>query len=99
MASQQQGNRDGNNQRKILEDLQMKKQMMMKQGVSQALSSTSSTQQTMGWSSGTDGHIAGLGQRSGMNQVTQNSFGYFVQQDSAFGNFILPVLPRLEPPK
>jgi len=34
-----------------------------------------------------------------MNQVTQNSFGYFVQQDSAFGNFILPVLPRLEPPK
>ncbi len=27
-----------------------------------------------------------------------NSVGYFITQDSSFGNLILPVLPRLPPP-
>ncbi|XP_037787397.1 SOSS complex subunit C homolog [Penaeus monodon] len=109
-----------NAQRKILEDLQLKKQMILKQGVSQALSAPATSQQptvsnyehliqskekhldfdeqkSPGWSSGTDGHIAGNSQRSSLLQATSSSFGYFIPQDSSFGNFILPVLPRLEP--
>ena len=46
--------------------------------------------------SGTDGHIAGNSQRSYLAQATSQSFGYFIHQDSAFGNLILPVLPRVE---
>jgi hypothetical protein len=33
-----------------------------------------------------------------LQQANVSSFGYFVAQDSHFGNSILPVLPRLEPP-
>lgn len=96
MASQT-NNRDNNPQRKILEDLQLKKQLILKQGASQALSAPATSTQTTGWSSGTDGHIAGNSQRSSLVQATSSSFGYFLPQDSSFGNFILPVLPRLEP--
>ncbi|KAL7631012.1 UNVERIFIED_CONTAM: hypothetical protein RMT77_018700 [Armadillidium vulgare] len=95
MSSQQ--NDKDNPQRKILEGLQLKKQLILKQGVSQALNNPGASQQHMGWQSGTDGHIAGNSQRSNLLQATSQSFGYFIHQDSAFGNFILPVLPRLEP--
>ncbi|XP_069950126.1 SOSS complex subunit C homolog isoform X1 [Cherax quadricarinatus] len=99
MASQpnNRGELNSNTQRKILEDLQLKKQMILKQGVSQALSAPATSQQPTGWSSGTDGHIAGNSQRSNLLQATSSSFGYFIPQDSSFGNFILPVLPRLDP--
>lgn len=103
MASQPpiRGAADSNTQRKILEDLQLKKQMILKQGASQALNTPPPpTQTAAGWASGTDGHIAG--NSSSQRQAQQNtsaSFGYFVSQDSSFGNFILPVLPRLEPTK
>lgn len=106
MASQAPTNRDGstttpstNPQRKILEDLQFKKQMLLKQGVSQALVPSTTAAQTTGWQSGTDGHLAGSGssQRATHLAATANSSGYFVSQDSSFGNIILPVLPRLDP--
>lgn len=32
--------------------------------------------------------------RAAFNQAQSTSFGYFVEQDSAYGNSILPVLPR-----
>lgn len=41
------------------------------------------------------------GMRSAMQVLTQanlSSFGYFVPQDSHFGNSILPVLPRMDAP-
>lgn len=41
------------------------------------------------------------GMRSAMQVLAQanvSSFGYFVPQDSHFGNSILPVLPRIDPP-
>jgi hypothetical protein len=37
--------------------------------------------------------------RHALTQAQTSSFGYFVAQDSSFGNFILPVIPRLEPSK
>lgn len=32
--------------------------------------------------------------RAALSQANSQSFGYFVAQDSMFGNSILPVLPR-----
>jgi len=37
-------------------------------------------------------------QRMAMEQANKSSFGYFVPQDSLFGNLILPVIPRIPPP-
>lgn len=34
--------------------------------------------------------------RAAWTQATSQSFGFFVHQDSVFGNSILPVLPRFE---
>ncbi|XP_018017985.1 SOSS complex subunit C homolog [Hyalella azteca] len=88
-----------NPQRKILEDLQFKKQMFLKQGASQALAPATTVHQSTGWQSGTDGHLAGTAtsQRPTLLSATTHSFGYFIPTDSSFGNFILPVLPRLDP--
>lgn len=34
-------------------------------------------------------------QRSALEQAAKTSFGYFIAQDSSFGNTILPVIPRI----
>ncbi|CAM9884120.1 unnamed protein product [Lampetra planeri] len=36
-------------------------------------------------------------QKAALQHAHAHSFGFFITQDSAFGNLILPVLPRLEP--
>lgn len=36
-------------------------------------------------------------QKASMELAHKSSFGYFIPQDSAFGNSILPVVPRLQP--
>ncbi|CAG04898.1 unnamed protein product, partial [Tetraodon nigroviridis] len=41
-------------------------------------------------------HIAAQ-QRAALQHAHAHSSGFFVTQDSSFGNLILPVLPRLEP--
>lgn len=41
-------------------------------------------------------HI-GMTQRSALQMAHASSFGYFIPQDSAFGNVILPVIPRISP--
>ncbi|XP_072904719.1 SOSS complex subunit C isoform X3 [Hemitrygon akajei] len=41
-------------------------------------------------------HIAAQ-QKAALQHAHAHSSGYFITQDSAFGNLILPVLPRLEP--
>ncbi|KAH3809217.1 SOSS complex subunit C-like [Dreissena polymorpha] len=38
-------------------------------------------------------------QRKALQHANANSFGYFITQDSSFGNLILPVLPRFDGPK
>ncbi|XP_050421901.1 SOSS complex subunit C homolog [Adelges cooleyi] len=77
-------NARGIQNRKILEDLEIKKQLLLKTGAvptpPTVLHST-----TPGTS---DSHF----QRT---QVLQST-GFFITTDSAFGNSILPVLPRID---
>ncbi|XP_063398749.1 SOSS complex subunit C homolog [Mytilus trossulus] len=35
-------------------------------------------------------------QRAALQHANANSFGYFITQDSSFGNLILPVIPRFK---
>lgn len=35
--------------------------------------------------------------KQAFEQAVKSSFGYFIYQDSAFGNSILPVIPRISP--
>ncbi|KAJ8984225.1 hypothetical protein NQ317_007457 [Molorchus minor] len=83
--------------RKILEELQLKKQLLLKQGVASTLSSTAlpvlgST--TVAASDG--GHSMNSLQRAALQTANTQSTGYFISQDSSFGNLILPVLPRFD---
>ncbi|XP_017266161.1 SOSS complex subunit C [Kryptolebias marmoratus] len=41
-------------------------------------------------------HIAAQ-QKAALQHAHSHSSGFFITQDSSFGNLILPVLPRLEP--
>jgi hypothetical protein len=77
-------------QRQILEDLKRQdKRLKSGGGPSLLISSIPSTQpQSL------DSHIP-TGQRSALESANKNSFGYFIPQDSSFGNVILPVIPRL----
>jgi hypothetical protein len=43
-------------------------------------------------------HLLPTNQRAQLQLANAQSFGFFVTQDSSFGNFILPVLPRFEAP-
>ena len=36
-------------------------------------------------------------QRKALEEANKTSFGYFITQDSSFGNLILPVIPRIPP--
>ena len=36
-------------------------------------------------------------QRKALEEANKTSFGYFITQDSSFGNLILPVIPRIAP--
>ncbi|XP_031628075.1 SOSS complex subunit C homolog isoform X1 [Contarinia nasturtii] len=109
------------NNRKILEDLQHKKQLILQKGVSpvagipvnNANQITNSmpllmqvnSQPTIGISpqqpQQSPSHDllspgSNLG-RAAWVQANSQSFGFFVAQDSMFGNNILPVLPRPQP--
>lgn len=81
--------------RKILEELQLKKQLLLKQGVASTLNSSalpvlgSPNVQTA------DGSMNSL-QRAALQTANTQSTGYFISQDSSFGNLILPVIPRLD---
>ncbi|XP_071841126.1 SOSS complex subunit C-like isoform X2 [Apostichopus japonicus] len=87
--------------RKILEDLQQQKKRLRlqtqpgtgslgqnrtKDGVPTAIS------RDLG-----EAHHLAMQQRQALQHAHSNSVAYFVTQDSAFGNLILPVIPRLPP--
>ncbi|XP_067009204.1 SOSS complex subunit C homolog isoform X2 [Anabrus simplex] len=87
--------------RKILEELQLKKQLLLKQGVQTTLSTPNITTPVLGPGSGAaamipEGYVISSSQRAALQHANSQSFGYFVPQDSSFGNLILPVLPRYE---
>ncbi|XP_011503885.1 PREDICTED: uncharacterized protein LOC105366966 [Ceratosolen solmsi marchali] len=88
--------------RKILEELQLKKQLLLKQGVAQTLGTSISVATTATSTSlpqilvSNDGITINSLQRAALLNAHAASAGYFVTQDSSFGNLILPVLPRFE---
>jgi len=83
-------------QRKILEELERQKKLLKaaSPGTSVPLPAAGVAQVV----STSEGHITS-GQRSALESANKTSFGYFITQDSSFGNIILPVIPRLQPRK
>lgn len=98
--------------RKILEEVQLqKKKLMLKQqasgivnnappgAVAPVLSPTASTSTTIPApqpATTTDYQGLNKNQRTALQHAHANSFASFIPQDSSFGNLILPVLPRFE---
>ncbi|GFS22476.1 SOSS complex subunit C-like [Elysia marginata] len=85
------GNQEHRN-RKLLEHIQEQKKRLQHGHHSSASSSTSAISVPpspilVGTPSTIGGH------------AHMNSVGYFITQDSSFGNLILPVLPRINDPK
>ena len=79
-------------QRKILEELERRKK-----DIKHSTGTTSSIGCTT--TSTTEGaQVSNNQQRAAMEVAQKTSYGYFIPQDSSFGNFILPVIPRLNPP-
>lgn len=99
MAFSQPNSRELQN-RKILEELQLKKQMLLKQGVAPTLNTTLAAPPTTSASNlsatPSDGIAVSASQRAALHNAHASSTGYFVTQDSSFGNLILPVLPRFD---
>ncbi|XP_051168289.1 SOSS complex subunit C homolog [Leptopilina boulardi] len=99
MAFSQTNSRELQN-RKILEELQLKKQMLLKQGVTtnlgSTLTSTAGSATTVPATQTSDGVTISASQRAALHNAHSNSYGFFVTQDSSFGNLILPVLPRFD---
>lgn len=109
MTFQPQGGQESQN-RRILQDLQQKRQMLLNQGQGSTAANVGtnlSTVRTTGADPSTSfkPHEApvirnptdlSLGQRQALEHANATSSGYFISQDSAYGNLILPVLPRFE---
>ncbi|XP_053681869.1 SOSS complex subunit C homolog B isoform X2 [Sabethes cyaneus] len=92
--------------KKILEDIQIKKQLLQK-GVSsvssnitvtpagltipQYIQATNQTQSTL-----TVETNINTATKAVWNQALNQSYGFFIPQDSLYGNSIIPVLPRFE---
>ncbi|KAK8778905.1 SOSS complex subunit C homolog [Amblyomma americanum] len=79
--------------RKILEELQQKKQLLLKQN--QVNASPASLPSTT-TANATDAHALTTSQRTALQHAHSSSVGFFIPQDSSFGNLILPVLPRFD---
>ncbi|XP_034237656.1 SOSS complex subunit C homolog [Thrips palmi] len=93
MAYQTPNSRQDVQNRKILEDLLMKKQMLLKQGVMPTLSPTAINAPVM--PPPTAEQQMNIMQRNAQSLIA-NSNTFYVTTDSTFGNHILPVIPRLE---
>lgn len=95
MAFSQANSREIQN-RKILEELHLKKQMLLKQGVAQTLGPTINVTTSAASLISNEGAAISNLQRSALINAHAASAGYFITQDSSFGNMILPVLPRFD---
>ncbi|GAB6032751.1 hypothetical protein CHUAL_011619 [Chamberlinius hualienensis] len=85
-------------QKKILEEIkQQKKQLQMKTqpqpGCLMATSTISATSTNLMMN--TPDSLPG-NQRAALQHAHAHSVGFFITQDSSFGNLILPVIPRVE---
>lgn len=86
--------------RRILEDLNQKKQqLMLKQQTSipsGSVNGASSSQNVSHPAVNSDLQPMSSSQRAALQHAHANSVGFFIPQDSSFGNLILPVLPRFD---
>jgi len=99
-------------QRKILEELE-RKQKLAKAAAGDPTTNTANTEKPVSGSGAAgsspsssaggnavltaqDLHLTPV-QRQAIDQANKNSFAFFIPQDSAFGNVILPVIPRFPP--
>ncbi|XP_010731003.1 SOSS complex subunit C [Larimichthys crocea] len=71
-----------------------KRRLMQSPGANIPLSSRPSLKEVR--DSAEQQHIAAQ-QKAALQHAHVHSSGFFITQDSSFGNLILPVLPRLEP--
>ncbi|CAH3016639.1 unnamed protein product [Porites evermanni] len=106
MSFQSQGGQETQN-RRILQDLQQKRQMLLNQGQGGV---GNVGQRSMGGAEASVPIVKvtheapvirnpadmALSQRQALEHANTTSSGYFISQDSAYGNLILPVLPRFE---
>ncbi|XP_077972932.1 SOSS complex subunit C-like [Styela clava] len=85
--------------RKILSDLQKEKARlrMLQQGGGAVAPGSSRIPINPSLASAENSQHIGANQRNAMQVAQNSSFGYFIPQDSAFGNVILPVVPRIGP--
>nr|CAD7392734.1 unnamed protein product [Timema cristinae] len=81
--------------RKILEELQLKK-LQLKQGVAATLNSPPVTLLPVTGAMTPEAHMMSSTQRAALQHAHGLSFGFFITQDSSFGNLIMPVLPRFD---
>ncbi|XP_017957441.1 SOSS complex subunit C homolog isoform X1 [Drosophila navojoa] len=91
--------------RKILEEIQTKKQLLIGLGSTanqmpapQLLGQPTVTAEFVQNVSATPNAAGGIAApRSAFNPTSSTTLGFFIPQDSYFGNSFIPVLPRLEP--
>ncbi|KAH8373380.1 hypothetical protein KR009_004584 [Drosophila setifemur] len=93
--------------RKILEEIQTKKQLLAGGIINLGISNQMPSPQLLGQpTTVTPDFQLGVGgvtsnatptARAAFNPTSSTTLGFFVSQDSYFGNSFLPVLPRLEP--
>jgi len=97
-------------QRKILEELEKRKKQLNQQSstglvtnnsmnnsnnIPSATTTTPSNSPiSMTTPSVENQHLLNNNQRAALEVANKSSFGYFIPQDSNFGNLILPVIPR-----
>jgi len=82
--------------RKILEELQQQKKNLLLKTTQPPPSAPSASTAPLSAVAMTDAHVLAVNQRTALQHAHAHSVGYFITQDSSFGNLILPVLPRLE---
>ncbi|CAH1782104.1 unnamed protein product [Owenia fusiformis] len=87
----------GSANRKILEELQEQKKRLKMQTV-QPISGANQAQNIAPSNNGNDNQTMTPAQRAALQHAHANSVGYFITQDSSFGNLILPVIPRIDKP-
>lgn len=88
-------------QRKILEELERQKKLLksgngagLVSSVPPPLTNTSIAGTAPQSAVASDGRITSC-QRNALESANKTSYGFFIPQDSDFGNIILPVIPRI----
>jgi len=88
----------GRANRKLLEELEEQKRRLQNQNSSgpSVPPAVSTSAVTTPSSLNQDTQHMTAAQRAAIQHAHANSVGYFITQDSSFGNLILPVLPRFD---